>query len=77
MATWSQVPGVQGSREARNTLITLHWLVGAFLELLGSLDMGSFGHYQRLPWFTPTLATANGGHVGVFLWGRWAMAGNL
>lgn len=70
-AARGQVPGMQGSRQARYNLVTLHGLVGAFLEPLCS--WGSCGHCQRLPW----AGTAGSGHVGVFLWGRGFAAGSL
>lgn len=76
-AARGQVPGVEGSGQAGHALVTLHGLVGAFLEPLCSLGRGSRGRCQGLPWAGTAWGTAGGGHVGVLLRGRGAMADSL
>lgn len=68
---------MQGSRQPGHTLVTLHGLVGAFLEPLWSLGRCSRGNRQGLQWAGTTWGTASEGNVGVFLWGRGASAGGL
>ena len=76
-AAGAQMPGVQGSREVRHALVTLHGLVGTFLRPVCSLGLGPQGRRQGLPGAGTAQGAPAGGHVGVLLRGRGAAAGSL